>query len=576
MTDTITRQDPGTAAGSSTSPPVPSADEVHARLCDWLAEAVLSPEADLGAPLRELGVDSLDLLRTARRVETAFGVRVQLRELLTQELTMARLAGLVAERAALCHGAEADSRGAGHGPVVLAPPQEQAWEQQTGDRGRWNQSVLFTTRPGIDPEIFAEAVRRLVVGHASLRLAIEERPARRPRQTVGAMATDGSPSAALGSILDTVDVSELAAGDLSAAVTLRASVEQASLDPVAGRVARFVRFDAGPSRPGRLLIVVHQLAIDMFSWSVLVADLEETYLALEEGRDEVWPSEGTSYPEWARALATHARSPEAEEEVAWWTEVGRTPAALPTDHPVADPRAANTAATAATHCEELPPELASRLRTAARGHGAHLGDLVLHALGEVLAERLGEPAVRVDVLRHGREEGVGDSHLARTTGWFTTTVPVRLDMAPGTPAERLGRTVGHLAALPGGGVGEGALTRHGRPRIAAALRAAPASDVSFDFEGDEGDVLPLGTLLTDVAPEPVGAITAPHWTRPHLLEVIATTDEGALNVEWWYSTALHEEATVRELARRHREALTDLIHSPTGADGPGAPEGTAR
>ncbi|MFD3872416.1 condensation domain-containing protein [Streptomyces sp. NPDC058623] len=557
--------EPAPAAGRSASP-APSAEEVRVTLVDWLAEAVLIPDADLTAPLRDLGVDSLDLIRTARRVESAFGVRVQLRELFAPGLTTAGLAALVAERAAQRGATEAAPPGAAHDPVVLTPSQEQAWEEQTGERGQWNQALLFTTRPDVDPERFAEAVRRLVAGHASLRLAVEERPARRPRQHTSALATGGPATDALGPVLDTVDVRALADAELTAAVTLRCAAEQRSLDPRAGRVARFVRFDAGPSRPGRLLIVVHQLAIDMVSWSVLLADLEEVYTALEEGRSDVWPVEGTSYPEWARALAAHARTPEAQEQAQWWTEVARTPAALPPDRPVADPRAVNTAASAATHREEFPAELTARLHAVARAHRAHPGDLVLHALGEVLAERLGEPAVRVDVLRHGREETVGDTQLARTTGWFTTTVPVRLDLAPGSPAERLARTVGHLAALPGGGVGHGALARHGRPRIAAALRAAPPSNVSFDFEGDDADALPLGTLLPDIAPEPVGDITAPHWTRPHPVEVIATTDDAKLRVEWWYSTALYGETTVRALAARHREALTALLHALTGSD----------
>ncbi|RSS64700.1 hypothetical protein EF912_01765 [Streptomyces sp. WAC07061] len=569
-------------AGTGAAPPVPAAgpaaEEIHGRLTGWLAEAVLTPDTDLTAPLRDLGVDSIDLIRTARRIETSYGVRVQLRELFAPGLTAASLAALVAERAARRGGAEAAPPGTAHDPVVLTPSQEQAWEEQTGERGQWNQAMLFTTRPGIDADLFAETVRRLVAGHASLRLAVEERPARRPRQRTAALATDGPPADALGPVLDTVEISELADADLSAAVTLRCELEQRSLDPRAGRVARFVRFDAGPSRPGRLLIVFHQLAIDMLSWSVVLADLEETYTALEAGRDDVWPAEGTSYPEWAEALAAHARTPEAEAEAEWWTQVARTPATLPPDLPAAgqgapaqaDPRAANTAATAATHLEEFPPDLTARLHAAARAHRAHPGDLVLHALGEALGERLGEPAVRVDVLRHGREETVGDTHLSRTTGWFTATVPVRLDLAPGTPAERLARTVGHLAALPGGGVGHGALARHGRPRTAAVLRGAPPSDVSFDYEGDDGDSLPLGTLLTDTAPEPVGDITAPHWTRPHAVEVIATTDDGTLRVEWWYSTALHRAATVRALAARHRALLTDLLTalSPTAPEAP--------
>lgn len=544
----------------------PSVEGIRARLDAWLADTVLMPDADLSAPLLDLGVDSLDLIRTARRVEAAFGVRVQLRELAVPEMTTARLAALVAERAVRRRTADVAPPGADHAPVVLTPPQEQSWEEQTGDRGHWNQTMLFTTRPGLDGELFTEAVRRLVAGHASLRLAVEARPARRPRQLVVAVDPDGPPGAALGPMLDTVDISELTDTELSAAVTLRCTVEQQALHPQTGSVARFVRFDAGPTRPGRLLIVIHQIAFDMVSWSVLLEDLEELYTALEAGRRDVWCAEGTPYPDWARALAAHARTPEAEAEAEWWTDVVRTPATIPLDHAAADPRAVNTARTAATYREEFPPELTARLHTAARVHRAHPGDLVLHALGEALAGWLDEAEVRVDILRHGREEAVGDTHLARTTGWFTTTVPVRLDLAPGTAVDRLARTVGHLAALPGGGVGFGALSRHGRPRISAALRAAPPSDISFDFEGDDADTLPLRTLLTDVAPEAIGDITAPHWTRPYLLEVIATTDDEVLRVEWWYSIALHDEATVRDLAARHRAALMALLD----ATGPGA------
>ncbi|MFV2117475.1 condensation domain-containing protein [Streptomyces sp. Act-28] len=566
---------------ASTQPhPDITAEEIRARLDDWLASTVLAPEADPSAPLTDLGVDSLDLIRTARHVEATFGVRVRLRELIDPEMTTARLAALVAERAARRHTAGTAPPGSAHEPVALAPPQEQAWEEQTGDRGHWNQALLFITRPGLDSGLFAEAIRRLVAGHASLRLTVEAPPARRPRQAVAAITADGPPTEALGPMLDTVDVSELADPELSAAITLRCSLEQRALDPLIGPVIRFVRFDAGPARPGRLLIVVHQIAFDMVSWSVLLEDLEELYTALEAGRDDVRCAEGTPYPEWARALAAHARTPEAEAETDWWTGVVGTPATIPLDHDVPEPRAVNTAATAATHREEFPPELTARLDTEARAHRAHPGDLVLHTLGETLTGWLGEPAVRVDILRHGREEAVGDTHLARTTGWFTTTVPVRLDLAPGRPAERLARTVGHLAALPGGGVGYGALSRHGRPRIAAALRSAPPSDVSFDFEGDDADALPLRTVLPDVAPEPVGDITAPHWTRPHLIEVIATTDDGVLRVEWWYSTALHDEATVRDLAARHRAALTLLLAAgettEAGTRGSRTPHGRTR
>ncbi|MEU9105166.1 condensation domain-containing protein [Streptomyces xanthophaeus] len=567
---------PARPAPHSTNGAAPAAvDDVRAHLAEWLAEAVLEPAPDLAAPLRDLGVDSLDLIRAARRIESAYGVRVQLRELFAEDMTVEHLSLLVTERAGRRRegaGPLAEP-GAAHGPVVLTPSQEQGWEEQSGSRAHWNQSMLFTTRPDLDPGLLAETVRRLVAGHASLRLAVEARPAKRPRQTVAALTPDTPLD-----LVDTVDTRELDDAELSEAVTLRCSLEQRSLDPGTGRVVRFVWFDAGPARPGRLLIAVHQLAFDMVSWSVLIEDLERLYAALAAGDDgdDVRCTEGTGYPEWAQALAAYARTPEAEAEAEWWTEVARTPGQVPLDrHPDdaadgaaggggdghGDPRAVNTAATAVTHVSRFGPEFTGRLFRAARAHRCHPGELLLHALGEALGEWQGQDAVRVDVLRHGREEAVGDTDLARTTGWFTTTVPVRLDLAPGTPAERLARTVGHLAALPGGGIGHGALSRHGRPRISAALRGAPPSDVSFDFEGDDADGLPLGTLLLDVADEPLGEITGPDWVRPHLIEVIATTDDGVLRVEWWYSGALHDEATIARLAARHRDALAALVHS---------------
>ncbi|WP_051859280.1 condensation domain-containing protein [Streptomyces xanthophaeus] len=564
---------PARPAPHSTDGAAPAAvDDVRAHLAEWLAEAVLEPAPDLAAPLRDLGVDSLDLIRAARRIESAYGVRVQLRELFAEDMTVEHLSLLVTERAGRRRegaGPLAEP-GAAHGPVVLTPSQEQGWEDQNGSRAHWNQSMLFTTRPDLDPGVLAETVRRLVAGHASLRLAVEARPAKRPRQTVAVLTPDTPLD-----IVDTVDTRELDDAELSEAVTLRCSLEQRSLDPGTGRVVRFVWFDAGPARPGRLLIAVHQLAFDMVSWSVLIEDLERLYAALAVGDDgdDVRCTEGTGYPEWALALAAYARTPEAEAEAEWWTEVARTPGQVPLDRRPgdgsdghADPRAVNTAATAATHVSRFGPEFTGRLFRAARAHRCHPGELLLHALGEALGAWQGQDAVRVDVLRHGREEVVGDTDLARTTGWFTTTVPVRLDLAPGTPAERLARTVGHLAALPGGGIGHGALSRHGRPRISAALRGAPPSDVSFDFEGDDADGLPLGTLLLDVADEPVGEITGPDWVRPHLIEVIATTDDGVLRVEWWYSGALHDEATIARLAARHRDALAALVHSD-GTDG---------
>ncbi|MFH8344343.1 condensation domain-containing protein [Streptomyces sp. NPDC018045] len=542
---------PATTAPESRAP---DREDVTAHLTAWLEEAALVPDPDPEAPLRDLGVDSLDLIRAARQVDQVFGVHVPLRDLLADALTLPGLVRLVLERAGTRRGPSA--HGLAHPFTVLAPPQEQAWETQPPQRDQWNQAMLFTTGPDVDPTTLQDAVRRLVAGHQSLRLAFDAKPARRPEQRAEALGADDR----LPDVFDVVDLTETPDDRLSEAVTLRCAVEQRSLDLRAGRVLRVVWFDAGSGRRGRLLVVAHQLTVDMLSWSVLLADLQDLYLRLAAGDTEARCDEGTPYLRWAEALAAYARTPEAEQEAVWWNRVARTPGHVPLDVPHADPWAANTAATAATHREEFTKEETEALLTRAPGLlGCHPGEVVLHALGETLAAWRGGDAVRLDILSHGREETVGDVDLTRTTGWFTTTVPISLDLSPGTPHERVARTHGHLAALPTGGVGHGALRQHGRPRISAALRGAEPSAVSYDYEGSDADDVPLGELLLDVADEPVGDITAPDWVRPHLIEVIVTTDDGVLCVEWWYSTALHHHRTIQRLAADHRAALRALL-----------------
>ena len=61
-----------------------------------------------------------------------------------------------------------------------------------------------------------------------------------------------------------------------------------------------VWFDFGAERPGRLLLVVHHLAVDIVSWSVIGDDLAD----LGGGNDPLPPS--TSFRTYARRLADHA------------------------------------------------------------------------------------------------------------------------------------------------------------------------------------------------------------------------------------------------------------------------------
>jgi hypothetical protein len=80
----------------------------------------------------------------------------------------------------------------------------------------------------------------------------------------------------------------------------------------------------------RLLLVVHHHAIDNLSRAVVLADLAHALDRMERGEPAGVQRPPVSYPQWARALAAHARSDEVRRTEGYRLaparhEVGRLP-----------------------------------------------------------------------------------------------------------------------------------------------------------------------------------------------------------------------------------------------------------
>src|SRR5262249_44095998 len=190
-------------------------------------------------------------------------------------------------------------------------------------------------------------------------------------------------------------------------------------DLEAGPLWRVAWFDLGPQRPGRLLLVIHHLAVDVVSWRVLMEDLETGYRQLAAGRPIDLGSPTSSFGQWALALPAYAGSEALQQEAAWWLERSRRPSArLPVDWP-GEPDGRESAQTLTV---ELSAELTDRLlREASRPYRMAVHEVLLTAMAQVLAEWAGRSEHRIDVEGHGREaEQVGGGlGLSRTVGSFT-------------------------------------------------------------------------------------------------------------------------------------------------------------
>ncbi|MEU5002659.1 condensation domain-containing protein, partial [Streptomyces sp. NPDC021622] len=437
------------------------------------------------------------------------------------------------------------------------------------DRGgpidRFAQSVLLRVPEGARLEDLTGALRTVVDHHDALRLRLGVVPE-------WSLEVLPAGSVVVSECVVRVDVSGVAEAELGEVVRGEAEAAQGRLAPESGVMVQVVWFDAGAGRQGRLLLVVHHLAVDGVSWRVLVPDLVSAWEAQTEGRSPVLPAVGTSVRDWARRLVEEAQAPVREGELALWSDVLSSPDE-PLSGQVLDP-VRDVWASARLASVELAPEVAGPLltRVPAAFHGG-VNDVLLATLGVAVADwRRRQPAgsdskgdqpdsVLVELEGHGREELGEGVDLSRTVGWFTSLFPVRLDVSGVDVDEALtgGAALGvavkrvkeHLRSLPDRGLGYG-LLRHLNPRTAPVLsdlEAQAPAQIVFNYLGRFA-----GSDTTDPwTPAPESIDSGPDGRTPmgRLLTINALTEDRAdgpyLSVSVAWPEALLSREQVEDL-----------------------------
>src|SRR5262249_17381040 len=131
------------------------------------------------------------------------------------------------------------------------------------------------------------------------------------------------------------------------------------LDPDAGRIVEAVWFDRGAPEPGRLLLVVHHLAVDGVSWRVLVDDLRDAWDAVRAGNVPALDPVGAPLRAYARGAHGRAGHAARVAEFEHWAGVLAPGGEL-------DPTASSAGLTAGSmrrHEVHLPNDVAGPLFT---------------------------------------------------------------------------------------------------------------------------------------------------------------------------------------------------------------------
>jgi amino acid adenylation domain-containing protein/non-ribosomal peptide synthase protein (TIGR01720 family) len=466
------------------------AEEILVRV--W-SEVLGAPQVGIHDNFFELGGDSILSIQVVARAQRA-GLKLSPRQVFLHQ-TVSELAAVAVEGAVQDTGPVA-------GPVIPLPIHRWFFEQHLPAPHHWNHAFLLAAQRPVDPERLRAACAALHERHDALRLRAED----------GRMWIAGPDEPLPFTVVEGGFTTEAAAR------------VQASLDLAAGPIVRFVLFGNG-----RLLVVVHHLAVDGVSWRILLSDLQAAY----EGQ-ELAPR-GTSVQAWAAKLAEHA--PAVLDELRFWAE--RPPASpLPVDLP-----GPNTEGSAETVRVSLSQDETRPLLQETEA-------ALLAALARAFAPWTGGDRLLVDLEAHGREEELFEGvDLTRTVGWFTSLYPMVLPDGP--DARR----------VPRRGIGYGLLRYLAGGEASARLAALPRAEVSFNYLGQLDRAVP-GDPFFVLAPDPVGPLRDPRGVRSHLVDVNVSVSGGCLHASFTYSRNVHRRETVEALAGRFAEALRSGDPSP--------------
>ncbi|MFL6129471.1 MAG: amino acid adenylation domain-containing protein [Mycobacteriales bacterium] len=555
-------------------------------LCGLVAALLKLDRAGPDDNFFHLGGDSILSIQLVSRARSA-GTVITARQVFEQQTlgALAAVAGSVHEVV----GGEPDV-GTGH---VLPTPAIHWLRLRGGPVDRFNQSALVVAPAALGLAPLVGAVRAVLDQHDVLRMRLTRTP-------TGDWTLAVPPPGTVAPQVHRVDVAGLDGPALRAATTGHSEAAWARVDPEAGAMMQVVWFDAGPDRPGRLLVVAHHLVVDRVSWQILLADLAAAWTELAAGRQPVLPPVGTSFRRWSQHLAELAHEPARVAELPVWTGILGEPDPLLGDRPL-DP-GQDTFATLRYLTRMAPAAVTGPLLTTLpAAYRAGVTDVLLTALALAVADwrrrggRPGGTSVVLDLESHGRADLVPGVDLSRTVGWFTSMHPVRLALGPvawaevpaGGPAvgDAVKRVKEQLRALPDGGLGYG-LLRHLNHDTRAQLAELPRPQLGFNYLGrfaaaeSAGPTAGAGgapwTPVSDAAglggADLAGGRPHPETPLGHCLAVTALTEDGPdgarLRAVWSWPRTLLREADVAELADCFDRALAALAaHAGQGSSG---------
>ncbi|GAB4213492.1 MAG: hypothetical protein OHK0022_50690 [Roseiflexaceae bacterium] len=491
-----------------------------------------------------LGGDSIHAVQLAARAAQA-GLVCSPRDLFA--------APTVAEQAALIQSAATSTASAG--PVPLTPAQRWLLEQHGPAAARLCQTLVLRPSSALDQNLLQQALDVLLAHHDALRLCFRLEPQGWQQiQTLPGIPAgfdqqpwDGSPA------------------ELAQAI----AVTQDSLDLAAGPLLQVRYLHSPDGRNDRLVLAAHRLVIDIVSWRVLIADLQQTYTRLRQGQTPAPLPRTDSFALWATHLATVSVG---EDVRSYWRNLVRGDDLQEAGAPQqATSRTDNQGQITRALTEAQTQTLLGTVATAQRLAPA---DLVTATLLVALLQWSERAWVLVDLEQDDRKRALTyDIDLGRTVGWLASSFPVLLEQEQITGLPLFQAVAEQVRQAAGRRLEYGRLRSSGDDPVLAAELVQQRAEFCLTYLGPVDQLLPVPSLFESIE-QPDLLVAAPIGNTGYGLAISAWVVQGQLQVHFRYDPARHQAATIERLASRMVETLLGMLEqmpAGVGSDNAGFP-----
>lgn len=498
----------------------------------------------------ELGGDSILAIQIIAQANQA-GLQITPKQLFSHQ-TIAQLA-TVAERVSV----NQTTQDLVIGHVPLTPIQKWFFEQNWPERHHFNQSILLEVPNNLQPDLLKQTISKLLYHHDALRLRFVQK---------GEQWQQNHSDDCNNFAFEKVDLSRLSCDEQLTKIAEISEVQQRVLNLEEGPLMAVVFFALGER--GKMLIVIHHLAVDGISWRIILEDFVTIYHQLETQKPLQLTPKTSSFKTWAEELQNYAKTPEFHAQFKYWLNRD-----FPSISPLPLDRQGEAQSNVVAHAKTVSFTLTEEqtrllLQEVPQAYNTQINDILLTALVQAFGRWTGNYKLLLDMEGHGRENVIESVNLSRTVGWFTSIFPVFLTLENlHHPGECLKSIKEQLRQIPNRGFDYGiGYYLSSDLTIQSPLKNYPKAQVSFNYLG-QFTSHQIGEIGWKLSQESTGSIHSPLGQRSHLIAIHGIVVDGQLDMEWQYSENFHHQTTIKNLAAAYRDSLESLINHCLSVEG---------